>query len=289
MCLRKLGGHDDRLYRLAFSPDGRFFGSYGTDGLVQIWDPASWQVIQEYRTTTNVGWRLFSLANSRHISSGNGTVWDITSGELVNTMSGERVATLSPDGVWMAVSGTTSSGQPTVELWRIEGWQMERAIVASQTAPISILAFSLDSRLLATNAAPENFIKLWDVTTGQELLTIDGNRDYLHGLAFSPDGRWIASGSGVDPAAKIWDVQTGQMVRTHNTAAGMYDLAFSPDGSLIAYALNNSTVELWDTASGSLVRALSHGGEVVSVAFSADGTLLASAAYDGKIYLWGIP
>jgi WD40 repeat protein len=166
VCLRKLG-HDNRRYRLAFSPDGRVFGSYSTDGLVQIWDPASWQVIQEYRTSTNVGWRLFSLPDSRHISAGNGTVWDMTSGELVHTLTGEHVVALSPDGVWMAASGTASSGQPTVELWRIEGWQTERAIVASQSAPISVLAFSPDSRLLATNAAPEYSIKLWAVRPGK--------------------------------------------------------------------------------------------------------------------------
>jgi WD40 repeat protein len=104
--------------------------------------------------------------------------------------------------------------------------------------------------------------------TGQELLTIEGQGDFCHGLAFSPDGRWIASGSGVDPAAKIWDAQTGQLVRTHNTAGGMYDLAFSPDGSLVAYALN-------------------HGGEVVSVAFSPHGSLLAAAGCDRTVKLWG--
>jgi WD40 repeat protein len=288
--LGTLKGHDNRLYGLAFSPDGHSFGSSSLDGVVQLWDPASWQLIREFTASSVWGWRLFFLADSAHISSGNGIVWDIASGEVEHALSGEHHVTFSPDGVWMAANGR---GQLSIELWKVEDWQLEREIVTSHAGDIFTLAFSPDSRLLASAAnisanGPEFAIKLWDVKTRRELFTLQGHQDSIHGLAFSPDGKWLASAS-MDTTVKVWDVQTGQLLHTLQTRAELFDVTFSPDSSLVAAALNNKTVELWDVAGECMVRTLNHGGEVASVAFSPDGTLLASGAYDSKIYLWGIP
>jgi WD40 repeat protein len=289
-CLRKLEGHNNGLYGLAFSPDGQFLGSYSLDGVVQLWDPASWQVIREYTASSVWGWRLFFLADNAHISSGNGTVWDIASGQLEHALNGEHHVTFSPDGVWMAANGR---GKLTIELWRVEDWDLERDIVTSHAGDIFTMAFSPDSQMLASAAnslpnTPGFSVKLWDVLTGQELFTLQGHQDAIHGLAFSPDGKWLASAS-MDTTVKVWDVQTGQLLHTLQTRAELFDVTFSPDSTLVAAALNNNTVELWDVASGRLARTLNHGGEVVSVAFSPDGALLASGAYDSKVYLWGIP
>jgi len=280
-CLRKLIGHDHRIYGLSFSPDGRYFGTYSLDGIVQVWDSATWQVIQEFSDPNATGWRLFFLADSAHISSGSGTVWNITNGELEHVLSRGHRVTFSADGVWMADNG----GEQGIALWRVEDWQMEREIVTTHTG--DHLVFSPDSRLLASSG-PDFNVKVLDVTTGQELYTLQGHQSIIHGLAFSSDNRWLASAS-MDTTVKIWDMQTGQLMHTLQTSGELFAVAFSPDSNLVAAALNNKTVELWNVANGNLVRTLNHNGEVVSVAFLPDGMLLASGAYDGKIYLWGIP
>ena len=127
----------------------------------------------------------------------------------------------------------------------------------------------------------------------------------VYKVAFSPNGRLLASADS-DGTIRLWNPATGQAVGAPITAAiggpngntnavlafgGVYEVAFSPDGKLLASADADGRVRLWNPATGhavgkSLPADTGPHGSVHGVAFSPDGKLLASADADGRVRLW---
>jgi WD40 repeat protein len=85
---------------------------------------------------------------------------------------------------------------------------------------------------------------LWRLSDGALLRTIDGNNNGILSIDFSPDQQYIAAGSSdrvYMGAARVWRVSDGVMVSyftqdPNNPISYVTSVAYSPDGSLLAYA-----------------------------------------------------
>ena len=255
-----LKGHAGEVLSVALSPDGTRIasGSGSGDGTLKVWDAPTGN---EIMTLNGHAGPVISVAfspDSKRIASGSWDktkVWDAATGQETLTLKGHAgmvsSATYGPEG---------------------------RMVIESM---ISSVAFCPDGKRIASGSG-DNTLKVWDVDTGQETLTLKGHTSSVLSVAFSPDGKRIASGSG-DGTLKVWDAGTGQETLTLKGHAGpVISAAFSPDGKRLASGSEDKTLKVWDADTGQETLTLKgHTSGVMSVAFSPDGKRIASG--DGRL------
>src|SRR5262249_15043390 len=125
----------------------------------------------------------------------------------------------------------------------------------------------------------------------------------VHSVAISPDGRLAASGSGgfmlrvnhwvnaPDYVVRLWDLASSHVIgRFEGHERAVTDLAFSPDGSLLASAgSDDQTVRIWEVATQKQLHCLrGHKARVDRVVFLPDGRHVISGSYDGLLRLWDV-
>jgi WD40 repeat protein/tRNA A-37 threonylcarbamoyl transferase component Bud32 len=132
-------------------------------------------------------------------------------------------------------------------------------------------------------------VKLWNLSTGKEIATLEGNAGSVHSVATSPDGRIVVSGNG-DNTVKLWNLATGQEIRTlYGHSSSVESVAISPDSKMLASGGFNGTIIVWEVSSGREIATLnSHSSAVKSVAFSPNGKTLASGSEDNTIKIWNL-
>jgi WD40 repeat protein/serine/threonine protein kinase len=130
---------------------------------------------------------------------------------------------------------------------------------------------------------------IWDVRTGETLLTLEGHEnDLVYAVDFSPDGTRAVTGADGGEMF-LWNAQTGEAIRELEGHSGdINNVAFSPDRRLIASASYDETVILWDTETGEIVHQLAGGSRQLVVDFSPDGHILVSGSADGSILVWDV-
>jgi WD40 repeat protein len=213
-------GEGSTVWGLAFSPDGKHVASAA--GGVKIWDAATGKTIRSMGNGR--GSSIISVTYSpdgKHLAGGMGrvvTLWDTATGEVVRTFPE------FPDAV-LKVSFTLdghrllAASDSSARAWELpSGQEVFRFRLTSTLDPtagsmtgIGKVSFSADGQRLAT-APGDGTVKVWDMTTGQQILSLSGPGSQVSCVAFSPDGHWLAAGGfeGTKGILRLWDARPAE-------------------------------------------------------------------------------
>ena len=104
-----------------------------------------------------------------------------------------------------------------------------------------------DSRLASGSA--DNTARVWDASTGRELLTLTTHTGWVNAVAWQRTGRTLATCSS-DSTVRLWDTTTGLEEFTfHGHSTPVWSVTWSPDGSQVASIGSYGVIKVWDSQS----------------------------------------
>jgi len=220
-------------------------------------------------------------------------IWDLETGKKLQTLTGHTKeitsVSFSPDGKKIA----SGSSDKAIKIWDAETGK-ELQTLTGHTEKITSVSFSQDGKkLLSSSGDPggddekeNNHLKMWDLTTGKELVVLNKQKGSVYAATFSPDGKKIASGNW-DHSIKIWEAATGKELQTlTGHTYFVSSISFSPDGKKIASGSWDKSIKIWEAATGKELQTLTGHTSVTSVSFSPDGKKIASGSNDKAIKIW---
>ena len=206
---------------------------------------------------------------------------------------GERIAAVSEHGVafvWDANNGE-----------RISRTEFHESSLRNRKSSASSLGYlrSIWRALpaIATGISPdcrqvvsgnnEGILRIWDITTGQEIRSIRGHEGEIFSVAFAPDANTVVS-AGEDQVIKMWNATSGALIKEFlGHTSIVTSVQFSNDGKYLASAGRDNAIRLWDPTNERRQLTLRiNAGPVTWVGFSVDGNMVYSDSLGGALKLW---
>lgn len=289
--------HTNRVWSVAFSPDGHLLVSADEDGQIILWDIATRQPFSQLPTAANAVYSVAFSPNGKILAVGNAdstiTFWDTATHQPFgqplwgHKPGGVMYVTFSPNGQLLA----SASLDNTIILWDMATRQPIGPPLTGHTDWVWKVAFSPDGKTLASVGRDQRVI-LWDVATRQPLGSpLTGHKNTVASVAFSPDGRTLATGDGHGRII-LWDVAThlplGQPLTQHvNTVWGL--VFKSDDPKILISSSEDGSIIIWDTVTHQPIDTLVGQSDFASsLALSPKDQTLASGTRDAKIILWDL-
>jgi WD40 repeat protein len=203
------------VYTARFTPDGERLVALSYVGRLQAWDAVSGKTL--FRTHATLALSRPQLALS---ADGNRAL--VVSGKLAtirSTYDGQTLGTLS-----------------------------------GETAGIDDAEFSPDGTRIVT-AHLDGTARVWDATTGTQMIELRGHIDAVTDAAFTPNGDYVVT-IGADGTARLWDVRVGTTMPRARSFDAVVDAAALPHDAGVAVLRGNDVI-LWSPQSGQR-RVLAH-------------------------------
>jgi WD40 repeat protein len=179
-------------------------------------------------------------------------------------------------------------------------------ILTGHSSTAHCTAFSPDGQQALTGSA-DNTARLWEVSSGQEVMQFAGHTASVFSVAFSPDGRHVLTGSGADRTQELAHltataIEEARIRRELEQAKqdspdkqdppdnqGQSDkpaVLASPKRTILPL---DYKVRLWEVNSGQMrAQFKGHTSDVYSAVFSPNGLYILTASADNTVRLWEV-
>jgi len=268
--------HTSSVTALAFSPDGARLASVSNDGDIKVWEVAqlgSSEPVWEIAGVPGYGLNHAQYAPDGSVlytggSDGIVRAWDARDGKLSKQTDPEA----EPKAVVGAINAfVVSRCGKYLAYGGGYMWHPTEFVVAhtSDFTPIrrvpghlgAVGVFIAQENGFVTGSA-DCTVRLWDWNSANERGIIK-LRGVIRGLGVSADGTHIAVAGGsiihlyraVPVGTPALKPEPDKIREFRGHTKQIHCLEFSPDGTRLASAANDSTVRVWDVASGKEVRA----------------------------------
>ena len=254
--LRTIPTRWDFVSAIVPTKDGRLIaaGTVGADedddpsGSVQIFDLLSGEAQKTYPVVVSA-----ISPDGRWMSSfdNNGiyhpVLWDLKDGKRLHDLTPKNASHIifRPDGDEVAV---THGDSEAIDFLSTSSGQIIKSLVGGGYG-LGTAAYSPDGKLLAAGSYSFGTIKVWDLASMKERVTLYGQSP-VQSVTFSPNGKLLAATSS---ELRVWDVARGAEVMTLidapvNRAVFSADgkwLAANPGGQFAGYAVKVWNTETW--------------------------------------------
>lgn len=292
------------VYRVAFSPDGKYFfaaGDLGIQSPVRLYGTGTIELENELFTGERSGWTdaQFSPDSTMLVSWGSTShklyVWDVATGKLLRKLEGHKgvvgSGAFSPDGKRI-VSGSSDG---TLRIWETSSGKELRVLTGNEDGCVGCFAPKLN---LIFSCGKDCTIRGWDATTGNQIwkqpeqepvgcgnLIASGNR------CFSTDGEQVLSLS-VEGAVRVWSMKTGKSLARLECPAEAQGALFLNGGKQVAVWTKRHALDIFEMPGGKLIKTIELGDKLLkepdNVVVNSEGTLLLSGHADRVVQVHDI-
>lgn len=282
-------GHQEAIYSVAFSGDGKIAATGSFDKSVKLWEPKTGKELRAYSGATGNQNIVLSVAispNGDSIASGgsdnSARIWDIPTSTPVRDFShtaGATSVSVSLDGKQVAGGGKDGS----IKLWTTADGKQTFSMPGHPGGTTGVW-FYANGQSLASGGI-DGLLRFWNPANGQQTGQIGAHVGPVTGVAVHPNNNTVYS-IGEDGSLKFWQLPVAAAKSLPAHADAVTAMFMSNDGGIV-YTAGTEKIVKASNINGQLAKEFPGAGATLNaLTASGNGSTVIGGGNDGKLYLW---